>query len=230
MADNRKLYFIQNFGNNVAKLRKEKNIKQEALAEYVGISKNAISKIEQGTSYPSFANLDKIAEFFKTTPTQLFGTELEIQLEISEKNIDEYEKKASTILKANKAFYDLHKDITKYADPDLDYTLSVLGNAVAGKSAVDSLYKEITSNTDPDLDYTLSVLENAIASKNAVDSLYKEITSNTDPDLDYTLSVLENAIASKNAVDSLYKEIKRNNDPDFNLALNISNNKDDRAE
>ena len=28
MTDNRKLYFIQNFGNNVAKLRKEKNIKQ----------------------------------------------------------------------------------------------------------------------------------------------------------------------------------------------------------
>ena len=230
MTDNRKLYFIQNFGNNVAKLRKEKNIKQETLAEYVGISKNAISKIEQGTSYPSFANLDKIAEFFKTTPTQLFGTELEIQLEISEKNIDEYEKKASTILKANKAFNDLYNDITKYADPDLDYTLSVLGNAVTSKNAVDSLYKEITSNTDPDLDYTLSVLENAVAGKNAVDSLYKEITSNTDPDLDYTLSVLENAIASKNAVDNLYKEIKRNTDPDFNLALNTSNNKDDKAE
>ena len=192
MTDNRKLYFIQNFGNNVAKLRKEKNIKQEALAEYVGISKNAISKIEQGTSYPSFANLDKIAEFFKTTPTQLFGTELEIQLEISEKNIDEYEKKASTILKANKAFNDLYNDITKYADPDLDYTLSVLGNAVTGKSAVDSLYKEITSNTDPDLDYTLSVLENAIASKNAVDNLYKEIKRNTDPDFNLALNTSNN--------------------------------------
>ena len=82
MTDNRKLYFIQNFGENVAKLRREKNIKQEVLAEYVGISKNAISKIEQGTSYPTFANLDKIAEFFKATPTQLFGTEQEKQLEI----------------------------------------------------------------------------------------------------------------------------------------------------
>ena len=230
MTDNRKLYFIQNFGNNVAKLRKEKNIKQETLAEYVGISKNAISKIEQGTSYPSFANLDKIAEFFKTTPTQLFGTELEIQLEISEKNIDEYEKKASTILKANKAFNDLYNDITKYADPDLDYTLSVLGNAVTSKNAVDSLYKEIKSNTDPDFNYTLATLDNAVVSKNAIDSLYKEITSNNDPDLNYTLATLDNAVVSKNAIDSLYKEIKRNNDPDFNLALNISNNKDDRAE
>ena len=160
MTDNRKLYFIQNFGNNVAKLRKEKNIKQEALAEYVGISKNAISKIEQGTSYPSFANLDKIAEFFKTTPTQLFGTELEIQLEISEKNIDEYEKKASTILKANKAFNDLYNDITKYADPDLDYTLSVLGNAVTSKNAVDSLYKEIKRNNDPDFNLALNISNN----------------------------------------------------------------------
>ena len=192
MADNRKLYFIQNFGNNVAKLRKEKNIKQEALAEYVGISKNAISKIEQGTSYPSFANLDKIAEFFKTTPTQLFGTELEIQLEISEKNIDEYEKKASTILKANKAFNDLYNDITKYADPDLDYTLSVLGNAVTSKNAVDSLYKEIKSNTDPDFNYTLATLDNAVVSKNAIDSLYKEIKRNNDPDFNLALNISNN--------------------------------------
>ena len=106
MTDNRKLYFIQNFGENVAKLRREKNIKQEVLAEYVGISKNAISKIEQGTSYPTFANLDKIAEFFKATPTQLFGTEQEKQLEISADNIDEYQKKAHEILQANKAFND----------------------------------------------------------------------------------------------------------------------------
>ena len=192
MADNRKLYFIQNFGNNVAKLRKEKNIKQETLAEYVGISKNAISKIEQGTSYPSFANLDKIAEFFKTTPTQLFGTELEIQLEISEKNIDEYEKKASTILKSNKAFNDLYNDITKYADPDLDYTLSVLGNAVTSKNAVDSLYKEIKSNTDPDFNYTLATLDNAVVSKNAIDSLYKEIKRNNDPDFNLALNISNN--------------------------------------
>ena len=121
MTDNRKLYFIQNFGDNVAKLRKEKNIKQEVLAEYVGISKNAISKIEQGTSYPTFANLDKIAEFFKATPTQLFGTEQEKQLEISADNIDEYQKKAHEILQANKAFNDLYSQFFELEQGRGDY-------------------------------------------------------------------------------------------------------------
>ena len=121
MTDNRKLYFIQNFGENVAKLRREKNIKQEVLAEYVGISKNAISKIEQGTSYPTFANLDKIAEFFKATPTQLFGTEQEKQLEISADNIDEYQKKAHEILQANKAFNDLYSQFFELEQGRGDY-------------------------------------------------------------------------------------------------------------
>ena len=152
MADNRKLYFIQNFGNNVAKLRKEKNIKQETLAEYVGISKNAISKIEQGTSYPSFANLDKIAEFFKTTPTQLFGTELEIQLEISRKNIDEYEKKATHILEAAKAISDIEKTLFK-VEPKITisddgkklYTLmnSKTGETILTENTINSEYDVI---------------------------------------------------------------------------------------
>lgn len=91
---------IENFGKNISNLRREKNVSQEELAEYVGVGKAAISKIELGTSFPTFANLEKIAQYFDATPTQLFGTELEIQLEISRKNIDEYEKKATTILEA----------------------------------------------------------------------------------------------------------------------------------
>ena len=91
---------IENFGKNISNLRREKNVSQEELAEYVGVGKAAISKIELGTSFPTFANLEKIAQYFDATPTQLFGTELEIQLEISRKNIGEYEKKATTILEA----------------------------------------------------------------------------------------------------------------------------------
>ncbi|MGX7047519.1 Cro/Cl family transcriptional regulator [Lactococcus piscium] len=94
---------IENFGKNISNLRREKNVSQEELAEYVGVGKAAISKIELGTSFPTFANLERIARYFNATPTQLFGTELEIQLEISRKNIDEYEKKATIILEARNA-------------------------------------------------------------------------------------------------------------------------------
>ena len=104
---------IENFGKNISNLRREKNVSQEELAEYVGVGKAAISKIELGTSYPTFANLEKIAQYFDATPTQLFGTELEIQLEISRKNIDEYEKKATHILEAAKAISDIEKNYSK---------------------------------------------------------------------------------------------------------------------
>ena len=96
-------FMIENFGKNISNLRRKKNVSQEELAEYVGVGKAAISKIELGTSFPTFSNLDKIARYFNATATQLFGSELEIQLEIGHDNIDEYFKKATVILEARNA-------------------------------------------------------------------------------------------------------------------------------
>ena len=94
---------IENFSRNLTRLRQMKNISQLELAEHIGVGKATISKIELGTGYPTFSNLDKIACYFNATATQLFGTELEIQLEIGHDNIDEYVKKATTILEARNA-------------------------------------------------------------------------------------------------------------------------------
>lgn len=91
---------IENFGKNLTKLRKEKNISQVELANELGIGKQSISDYEKQKTYPTFTNLEKIAVFFDATPTQIFGTSQEQELEISRKNIDEYEKKATTILEA----------------------------------------------------------------------------------------------------------------------------------
>ena len=59
-----------------------------------------ISDYEKQKSYPTFANLDKIAEYFNATPTQLFGTSKEIELEKSVLESNEYSDKVSEILKA----------------------------------------------------------------------------------------------------------------------------------
>ena len=67
-------FIIQNFGPNLARLRIEKGVSQTQLAEDLGIGKQSISDYEKQKSYPTFANLDKIAEYFNATPTQLFGT------------------------------------------------------------------------------------------------------------------------------------------------------------
>ncbi|WP_449449213.1 helix-turn-helix domain-containing protein [Streptococcus suis] len=109
-------FFIHNFGKNLSRLRKEKGLTQDELAQIIGVQKAAISKIESGTSYPTFANLDKIAEFFNVTPNQLFGTPTQIELENSVYKTDEYSEKAKIILSAiekmeelknNKFYYDI---------------------------------------------------------------------------------------------------------------------------
>ena len=86
----------------MARLRIEKGVSQTQLAEDLGIGKQSISDYEKQKSYPTFANLDKIAEYFNATPTQLFGTSKEIELEKSVLESNEYSDKVSEILKAVK--------------------------------------------------------------------------------------------------------------------------------
>lgn len=50
------------FGENLQKLRKEKNISQEQLAEKLGVTRQSVSKWESGTSYPE---MDKIVTLCK---------------------------------------------------------------------------------------------------------------------------------------------------------------------
>lgn len=104
-------FIIQNFGPNLARLRIEKGVSQTQLAEDLGIGKQSVSDYEKQKSYPTFANLDKIAEYFNATPTQLFGTSKEIELEKSVLESNEYSDKVSEILKAVKYIeHFLHTD------------------------------------------------------------------------------------------------------------------------
>lgn len=59
-------------GQNIAKLRREKQIKQEELANHVGVSAQAVSKWENG-GMPDIDLLPKIADFFGVSIDALFG-------------------------------------------------------------------------------------------------------------------------------------------------------------
>ena len=48
-------------GAAIRELRKERNVTQEALAEHLGISFQAVSKWENGTAYPDITLLLAIA-------------------------------------------------------------------------------------------------------------------------------------------------------------------------
>ena len=52
----------QDLGQRIQKLRKDKKITQEQLAEMVGIDPKNISRIEKGNNYPTAENLTSIAK------------------------------------------------------------------------------------------------------------------------------------------------------------------------
>lgn len=54
-----------NFGDKLFKLRRENNITQEQLADYLGVSRQAISKWESNSAYPETDKLIKMSELFK---------------------------------------------------------------------------------------------------------------------------------------------------------------------
>lgn len=61
-----------NIGNQIRKLRIEKKVTQENLAEYLGVSAQAVSKWETNASTPDIALLPHIAVFFGVSIDELF--------------------------------------------------------------------------------------------------------------------------------------------------------------
>lgn len=93
---------IENFGKNVARLRKKRGLKQEELAELLGVSKQTISAIETGERYTSFENLAKLSDIFNAEAIDFFGTESEIAVSSTPvilDRIDEYNSKVQALLK-----------------------------------------------------------------------------------------------------------------------------------
>ena len=59
-------------GNKIRELRKEKNISQEVLAQYLGVSFQAVSKWENEMAMPDVAMIPAIAYFFGVSTDELF--------------------------------------------------------------------------------------------------------------------------------------------------------------
>jgi transcriptional regulator with XRE-family HTH domain len=62
-----------NIGENIKILRKRKNITQEELAEYLGISFQSVSKWERGEGFPDITMLPDLADFFNISIDDLIG-------------------------------------------------------------------------------------------------------------------------------------------------------------
>lgn len=106
-----------NFKENLKKLRKEKNISQEQLAEKLNISRQAISKWESGKAYPDIDNLILLRDIFNVSLDELMVNEKADK----EKSINQEEYVSSD----NKDSYDEE-------DEDEDSVNLMLGGFIIG--------------------------------------------------------------------------------------------------
>lgn len=64
------------FDRNLKKLRKDKNLTQEELAGFLGISFQSISKWERNEGYPDITMLPILANYFDVTVDELIGSDI----------------------------------------------------------------------------------------------------------------------------------------------------------
>lgn len=80
-------------GEKIQEQRKLKGLTQDELAEKLGVTAQAVSKWERGTSMPDVALLPEIANIFEITIDSLFGNEKEPEVQMvpveNRKKIDE---------------------------------------------------------------------------------------------------------------------------------------------
>lgn len=77
-----------NINKKIKELRHSKNVTQETLATYLGVTPQAISRWESGNGYPDIETLPLLADFFSISTDELLG----FNLNEREKRVEEIKK------------------------------------------------------------------------------------------------------------------------------------------
>ena len=77
-------------GENIRKLRREKDMTQERLAELLGVTYQSVSRWENGTAYPDMELLPPLAQLFGVSVDALLGMPEEEKLARSKKMISDF--------------------------------------------------------------------------------------------------------------------------------------------
>lgn len=106
-----------NIGNKIKKLRKEKGITQEELANSIGISFQAVSKWENGIALPDITLTPKLASYFGVSMDELFDYSLQqIEAEIEKIAEDAYKFRESDPQKSRSI---LEAGLNQYPENDI---------------------------------------------------------------------------------------------------------------
>ena len=91
-----------NFKDNLKKLRKDNNLSQEDLAEKLNVSRQSVSKWEQGLAYPE---MDKVLQICK-----MFDLNID---ELLNQNVKEVKNNKESKINVNKYIEDFLSFVTK---------------------------------------------------------------------------------------------------------------------
>ncbi len=144
------------FSENIKRLRKERDLTQEALADFLGVSFQAVSKWERGESYPDIEMLPVISSFFEITIDELLGIDKSVKEEKIRTYIDKYEnmrlKDTATVLHelkaATKEFPNEYAILIRYME--LLQTNRNHLNAVQDSNEISTLYERIQKHCTDD--------------------------------------------------------------------------------
>lgn len=127
-------------GENLKNLRRKKNLTQEKLADFLGVSFQAVSKWERGDTYPDISMLPEIADFFKISVDELLGVNrAENEKEITEK-LKEYDN-----LTDSKLMLGIINELKAKFPNDFRVLIRYLGCLVRFSDDLTSVYSEVLS-------------------------------------------------------------------------------------
>ena len=174
------------FGENLKELRRNKNLTQEKLADFLGVSFQTISKWERGDSYPDITILPEIATFFKVSVDDLLGiNKAEKEKEIEEK-LKEYDN-----LTDGKLMQKIINDLKPKYPNDFRILIRHLACLVRFSEDLHNIYTEVISVYN-------NIQENCtddrirIKSKRAIIEYYRSLLASGNEDV--TFEMCENII------------------------------------
>ncbi len=102
-----------NIGLNIKKLRLTRGMTQEELAEYTGVSSRAVSRWENGITFPDISLLPVLANIFEVTVDELLDVDVYKKEQDIKQILDENQKYKHTG-EVEKSIELLKKSLNKY--------------------------------------------------------------------------------------------------------------------
>ena len=138
-------------GENIKKLRRERNLTQDALSEFLGVSFQTISNWERGESYPDITMLPEIAEFFKVSVDELLGVNREADERELKRLLKEHDNFTDNKLIKESIYYlkDKYPNDFRVQLRYMSY-LIYFDDATQNTKKIESLYQNIQNNCTKD--------------------------------------------------------------------------------